>query len=153
LLFPTGRLPGPGWRIVAWVSAVPPLAFLVALLALLPYGGRDFLVDPSPFASRIPLGVALNLTFPLILVCGLASVVSVFVRLWRSRGVERQQLKWFAFAAAVSLGVIALDNVLPPEIAGRWLWLLVPFVVAVPLATGVAVLRYRLWDIDLIIRR
>jgi uncharacterized membrane protein len=87
--------------------------------------------------------------------CGLASVVALLLRFRRSRGVERQQLKWFAFAGAVTFAGLVL--LLFPSQYG-WLGpvnLLValPILVSMPVAAGVAILRYRLYDIDRLINR
>jgi hypothetical protein len=81
-------------------------------------------------------------------------VTSAFVRLQNARGDERQQLKWFAYAAAVLLGAIALGPV-AEQIAGPWVVfvLLIIGLSAIPVAIGVAILRYRLYDIDVLINR
>jgi hypothetical protein len=92
--------------------------------------------------------------FPMMLV-GLGAVISLLVRFRRSRGDERQQIKWFASAAALSLVWIivfgqASLRVLPEAIVALSSLLVIP---SVPIATGIAILRYRLYDIDLIINR
>ena len=90
-----------------------------------------------------------------MLACGLASVVSLLVRFRRSRGVERQQLKWFTFAGAVTVAGLVL--ILFPS---QYEWIgpvsplvTAPILVSMPVAAGVAILRYRLYDIDRIINR
>jgi hypothetical protein len=90
-----------------------------------------------------------------MLVCGLASVVALLARFRRSRGVERQQLKWFTFAGLLT--VAGLIVIVTPSQAG-WLgpvYLLVglPVLLSMPVAAGVAILRYRLYDIDRLINR
>jgi hypothetical protein len=90
-----------------------------------------------------------------MLACGLASVVSLLVRFRRSRGVERQQLKWFTFAGAVTVAGLVL--ILFPSQYG-WIGpvsplVTAPILVSMPVAAGVAILRYRLYDIDRIINR
>jgi 4-amino-4-deoxy-L-arabinose transferase-like glycosyltransferase len=90
--------------------------------------------------------MALNAAFPLMVLCGLVCVGALAVRFHRAGGIERQQLKWLLFAAAITVMVISLG-----EVVSR-LWLL-PLVPAVPVAAGVAILRYRLYDIDRIISR
>jgi hypothetical protein len=92
---------------------------------------------------------------PLMLGCGLASVVALVVRFRRSRGVERQQLKWFTFAGAVT--VVGLVLILFPSQYG-WIGpvsplVIVPILVSMPVAAGVAILKYRLYDIDRLINR
>jgi hypothetical protein len=84
--------------------------------------------------------------------CMAASVVSVVLRFRRSEGVERQQLKWFTSAAALMLLVqLATMTVLPDGVAGDLLFGL--SIALVPIAAGVAILRYRLYDIDRLINR
>jgi hypothetical protein len=105
---------------------------------------------PTPWVSNQMAGVyelAGSIAFLLLGVLGLASVASLVVRFRRSQGVERQQLKWFTYGAgvlalllAVSAASQALNDRIPALVVGpRW-----PH----PLAIGVAVLRYRLYDID-----
>jgi hypothetical protein len=92
-----------------------------------------------------------NSTFPLLLV---ASGIAVIVRFRRSRGDERQQLKWFAYAVAVMIVVFvtwfscALAGLVPPSS----LMYDVPLI-GLPVATGIAILKYRLYDIDFIVNR
>jgi hypothetical protein len=93
--------------------------------------------------------------YPLMLLCGFASVVALLVRFHRSRGVERQQLKWFTFAGAATFASLIL--IVTPSQAG-WIgpvYLLVglPVLLSMPVAAGVAILRYRLYDIDRLINR
>jgi hypothetical protein len=91
---------------------------------------------------------------PMLFVAGLGAVISVFVRFRRSRGDERQQIKWFASAAALSLVWIIVfgqsTRGLPEVIVALSFLLVIP---SVPIATGIAILRYRLYDIDVIINR
>jgi 4-amino-4-deoxy-L-arabinose transferase-like glycosyltransferase len=87
-----------------------------------------------------------------LVVCMVASVASVVLRFRRSWGVERQQLKWFTYAAALMLVVnLATFTVLPDGAAGDVLFGLA--LAVVPIAAGVAILRYRLYDIDRLINR
>jgi hypothetical protein len=152
LLFPDGRLPGRRWRPVIWVSLAGAVLVFVgqALDANLTEGftgGRNPLgVDSPPVEAAWPVGLVL-------LVGGLvAAVVSSVLRYRRARGVERQQLKWFAFAGSVLVVTIALAaafwyrSVLVQVLAGVSLN-------AMPVAVGVAILRYRLYDIDVLINR
>jgi hypothetical protein len=95
--------------------------------------------------------------FPLMLVAGLLAVISLFVRFHRARGIERQQIKWFASAAALTFAWIFLfEQLLGAEggvleaIGAVSSLVLVP---SIPIATGIAILRHRLYDIDLIINR
>jgi len=94
--------------------------------------------------------------FPLMLVAGLAALVSLLVRFRRARGDERQQIKWFAYAAAITLLWTFLiegvpDSSRPFEVVTNALGVLV--VPSIPIAAGIAIFRYRLYDIDRIINR
>jgi hypothetical protein len=84
----------------------------------------------------------------------LASVFSVFVRLASAGGRERQQIKWFAYAAAVLVGAL-LFGLSPGQLQGTWTWsvVVVTGLSGVPVAVGIAILRYRLYDIDVLINR
>jgi hypothetical protein len=151
LLFPDGKLPSPRWRPVAWLSAVPLALFVVDMAWLWPYRGRALIERPEQVVPDGLLGVLLNLLFPLMVVCGLACVFSLMVRFWYSRGVERQQIKWFAYAAAVFLTAnVALEYLYFGPIM---VLLVLPIVPVVPVALGVAILRYRLYEIDILINR
>jgi hypothetical protein len=79
-----------------------------------------------------------------------AAFGSLVLRFRRSRGEERQQLKWFTYAAALLPLVVPLSDILPAPVGN--LVLAVP-IVFLPVATGVAILRYRLYDIDRLINR
>ena len=151
LLFPDGRLPSPRWRPLAWISAVPLVVFVPGAASLYPHRGRAFMENPNQFEPGGILGTLLGVMFPLMLVCGLASVISLVVRFRRSRGIERQQLKWFTYAAAVTLGGLVMNEALSLGIAGNLLFL--PFIPSIPVAAGIAILRYGLYEIDILINR
>jgi hypothetical protein len=91
-----------------------------------------------------------DLSLPAILVVGLLSLAGLLSRFHRATGVERQQLKWFLSAATVFLAFLSLGAV--TGIEGLWTVMLVGLA-ALPIAAGMAILRYRLYDIDVIIRR
>ena len=152
LLFPDGRLPSRRWRPVAWISAVPFAIFIPVVISLWPYRGRRaFLEDPDQFMPGGLLGTLVTAIFPLVLLCGFACLISLVVRFWRSRGVQSQQIKWFAYAVAVILIVQVLSEyVLDGPITALLSLLVAPLV---PTAVGIAVLRYRLYDIDIIVNR
>jgi hypothetical protein len=93
-----------------------------------------------------------------LLVCCVLAVISIFVRLQSAEGEERQQLKWFAYAAAVLLSTFFLGLPLAAVIAAIGLGWVAPIplvigILAIPAAVGVAMLRYRLYDIDVVINR
>ena len=111
LLFPDGRLPSRRWRPVAWLSAAS-IAIICGPGAVWswPQRGLALLKSAEEGLENAPVGVGflVQAGLPLMLLCGLASVVALLVRFRRSRGVERQQLKWFAFAGAVSFAGLVL---------------------------------------------
>src|SRR5215210_7374760 len=155
LLFPTGRLPTRRWRVVVW-AAVGYIA-LFTLVSWLSPVSQDLRLS----SVRNPLGFDLEvmnllagvvyLSLPLPL---LASGAAVIVRFRRSRGDERQQIKGFAYAVAVMVFLFTLGQSLGlTQIVG-----VAPLVFAVPLtglpvAAGIAIFKYRLYDIDLLINR
>jgi len=108
--------------------------------------------------SRSILELLGDLGAATLLVCCVLAVISIFVRLQSAEGEERQQIKWFAYAAAVLLSTFFLGLPLAGVIAAIGLgWAaqipLVIGVLAIPAAVGVAMLRYRLYDIDVVINR
>ncbi|MDP8948282.1 MAG: hypothetical protein M3N09_09330 [Actinomycetota bacterium] len=155
LLFPDGRLPSPRWRPVLW-GAVGYIAFFTLVIWLSPVSG-DFRLE----FVRNPLGLEIEimnllvellyLTIPLLVVAG---GMAVIVRFRRSRGDERPQLKWFAYAVAVMIVVFVLWFSL--ELTGLVPLSALAFTVpllGLPIATGIAILKYRLYDIDVIVNR
>jgi hypothetical protein len=152
LLFPTGQLPSRRWRPIAWIAVVSGAAlFALALL----FDNPDT-VGGAITAMAVAVATAI---FAAIVI----SALSLVVRFRRASGVERQQLKWFALAAILAAAYIV--GQLLSEIVGEllnldWLrgeafWNLLDAATntALYVAVGVAVLRYRLYDIDLIINR
>jgi hypothetical protein len=157
LLTPTGSLPSARWRRWAVITAATPVA-LVVVVPVVP--GRldpQLLVASSPFSDRALGGVVLVATRVALVVTALAVAVaagSLLVRFRRAHGVERQQLRWVALAAA--LMVLAGPVVLAPavlEIPVLVDWASAVWVAVLPVAVGAAVLRYRLYDLDRIISR
>jgi hypothetical protein len=159
LLFPTGRLPSRRWRPVAWACVVCVTALCV-MDAVMP-GPLEASGQPNPLgidSARAALeriyGLALLCFVLLILLCA-GSVVG---RFRRAGGVERQQLKWFAYGAGQLAVLFALSLGLP-GLWNRWISLLLSDLVfgisfaLIPVAIGIAILRYRLYDIDRLIRR
>ena len=148
LVFPDGRLPSRRWRPLIWL-VVAALAVYVVDAALKPGG-------PDPLGVELPTkvyGVLSVLGIVALIVGILGAAASVALRLWRARGQERQQLKWLVYASSVVV-IGALGAVLLPLPIGDvfWLVMLIGFA-GVPVAVGVAILRYRLYDIDVVINR
>jgi len=157
LVFPTGRLLSPRWLPAV---ALTLLSAVVGSAAALIRGGWAGLpedgVAPSPLSPRLDgLGAVLSdLFFPLYLGSLVAALASVLLRYRRSRGDERLQLRWLSAAAGtvvvmMSSSLFAFD--LASDIAVESL--LVGALCLVPVAAGVAVLKYRLYDIDVVISR
>ena len=154
LLFPTGRLPSRRWRVVAWVAGaglagwVLGCAFAPMIITLSPSA-------PNPVGVTGPAGNIFKLMAlggaGLIAVAALAAVASLAVRYRRAGTAERAQLKWLVYAAAV---IVVAELASAPVRSTNLQNAISSGVIAlVPLAIGVAVLRYRLYDIDRIISR
>jgi hypothetical protein len=155
LYFPTGRLLSPRWRPVLW-SGIGFLAFAVAGNALWP-GPEPPLLGLAPVPNPVvylpqakPLFELFRDLAGLCSLAGIAgAIAALVVRFRRSRGIERQQLKWFTYAAALTpLPFLAHD--FAPSISGLLRTVILPLV---PISIGVAILRYRLYEIDRIINR
>jgi signal transduction histidine kinase len=155
LLYPTARLPSRGWR---WAALVDGLALLCLLLpnAFAPGHLTNHPVDnPLGVAAAGPALHALDLVgFPLVLAGFAASVASLALR-WRraeSGGLERRQLSLLLLGAVLCLVLVALPIGATPTMTWETLVALAPFAL-VPTAIGVAVLRHRLYDIDVVLNR
>ena len=171
LLFPDGRLPSRRWRPLAWLSGVVIVVVGVAQ-GLVPGPLPEFGGVRNPFGlERQPwvADAASAILVPLLL-CILASALSLILRYRRSGGEVRQQIKWIAFAASFMGLMFVITMVsglavsfIAPETWGSennpplWFELLFTVVLlsfgGVPIAVGVAVLKYRLYDIDVIVNR
>jgi hypothetical protein len=159
LLTPTGSLPTPRWRWWARIQVSATLLLVVAA-ALTPHPLEP--EDPtfeSPLAAPAALSdlLAVAGVFGVVTLLGglLAAAVSLVVRFRRARGLERQQLRWLALAAALS-AVALLVAVATAVLGGPLGAVLVAAGISVallPLATGAAILRYRLYDLDRIVSR
>jgi hypothetical protein len=153
LLFPDGRLPSRRWLPVAVLPGIATLSLVVlgALKDTLLVEGAGRIDSPIGieglgFVEDLPLFGVLN---GLLIVGVVGAGASVVVRFRRSQGVERQQMKWFVYAAALILLAPVVDF-LPDVVNGVWLALVL---IATSTAIGIAVLRYRLYGIDLVINR
>ncbi len=158
LLFPTGRLPSPRWRPVAWLGAAG-ITGAILNVALAPGPLEEFPYVRNPIGLKGPLnGVAdaLGIGFALIILCAAAGVVSIVVRARRGGPVERAQIKWIAFAGAFF--VIGFGYATVAQSGGSQFGAGDAFAVFGPLscvaiATAIAIQRYRLFDIDRIVSR
>jgi hypothetical protein len=189
LLFPDGRLPSRWWRLVAWAALVGA-ALAVIGTAFIP----DYLIVSHPYVQN-PFGVigviggglttyelfgaSRFLGVMLLLTSSLATLFSLILRLHHTRGIERQQITWFLFAAVpltVFLGLIELDliilnltydfyfrfdflfnngtSIFPSWEAFKGVQFVAVFaLLSTPVFTYIAILKYRLYDIDLVINR
>ncbi len=156
LFFPDGRLPSPRWRVAAWLVALA-MCLDTAALALTPGTLHGFPGFENPFGVGLlasPSGSIGLVTGVLSLAAILAPVAALIVRFRRTRGDERQQIKWVAYAVSVLVVVIVAVNLWPaldPSLVGAALFL-VGFL-AIPVSIGVSIFKYRLYDIDLVINR
>jgi hypothetical protein len=158
LLTPTGSLPSPRWRWWARVTTAAAASLLVALAAAGgPLDPQYQLAAGGPFDFRGLGGVLLVVNQLTLVFTTLAVVVgagSLVVRFRGARGVERQQLRWVALAAAlVVLGAVAALGGVVVGATAVVTWALVACMTVVPLTLGAAILRYRLYDLDRIISR
>ena len=160
LLFPTGRLPSPRWRPVAWLAGVAPVALLTGV-ALGPdaFAGTP-ITNPLQLDPVGPILLALEGGgLVLFAAATIGSVASLVVRHRRAHGVEREQLQWVALAAIVVGG--ALGGMFVWEIANGTAefsdevenLVITVALAAVPVAMGIAILRHRLFDIDRVVSR
>src|SRR6266550_3161067 len=155
LLFPDGHLPSRRWRPVAWLSGVA-LFLVVVPIAVTGWAVRGPLLvnlsESAPASAPTSFKIGYNLQVAgvlLMFVLGLAAAASLVVRLRRARGDERQQLRWIAFAAAIGIACVILSSPLfhLPSALGP---VGIPLI---PVAAAIAILKYRLYDIDVVIRK
>jgi signal transduction histidine kinase len=155
LIFPDGHLPSPRWRRVAWASVIVTVLWSIAFaLENHDYTDAANRSVPNPYTIRsmIPFFDAarqwLALAFMLLVA---ASIASLIVRFRRSHGDERQQVKWLILAASILLVFL----VIPVEhgsggVADEFLGIVLALI---PASVGIAILKYRLYDIDVVIKK
>jgi len=180
LLFPNGHLPSRRWRIVAWTGVLgAALRVLADAFTPGPLSTHLYVINPFGVSAGIGGGFTTYDLFPaatvlgmtLLLVSSIVALVSLILRLHRARGDERQQLKWFLFAAVpatVCLNLILFHSmvdaytmnftfnevwILPWDAFNYILYVAVFALLVVPVCTYIAILRYRLYDIDVVINR
>jgi PAS domain S-box-containing protein len=156
LLFPDGRLPSSRWRPFGWLVGVVVVTGMVAV-ALWPETAAGFDLINHPLGIEVATDTV-NPVETILYALGLIAAASLLVRLRRSIGVKRQQVKWFAYAVAVLATSAILAYVVSESVRVVWLeWvsfmLVIASVVGLPVAVGIAILRYRLYNIDLLLNR
>jgi signal transduction histidine kinase len=168
LLFPDGRLPSPRWRPVAWAAALG-LAVYIVTTALHPRPAIEPTPPVNPFGIPGAAGTLelLSKSNDVLLPVGiLGSLAALVVRFRRARGVEREQLKWLAYGGAsailgLTVAVLGLyvmsrrtasltDDIVAGELMISGVWIALTVIV---ICAGIAILRHRLYDINLIINR
>jgi hypothetical protein len=152
LLFPDGHLPGRRWRPWLWVLAAG-LVLALPGQALAPGHGSEFSGGVNPMGTEaIPTALLFNTGIILMLLTMAAGLAALVVRFRRGTTVERQQVKWFAFAASLLIvfGTAAVflyyESVLIQVMVALAL-------IALPIGAGISIFRYRLYDIDVVINR
>jgi signal transduction histidine kinase len=153
MLFPDGHLPSPRWRPAAVISGLI-LALVLTLGVVTSLSSRDF--------RNSSISIAISIAFSLTLVPIATAIISLVVKYRRSANEQRQQIKWLAYAAVViavcNLSIPLVASLVPPiaqNSAQPSLYAVIPIGshALLPIAMAIAILRYRLYDIDLVISR
>jgi signal transduction histidine kinase len=175
LLFPTGKVPSARWRPVLWVM-VGALTTNVLLIALTPgsmVSGFTELNRPLANPVGLPMswqGAIFAVTIAaglVVLACSVLSIVSLVLRFRRATGDERQQIRWLAYVGALAISVSLLGILIglirivigiqatADDPVGNAVFLVLIFLVifGVPAACGIAILRYHLWELDVVLRK
>ena len=160
VLFPTGRPLSPRWRWLVYfgIGLIAFLVFVGTFAEVLAPGSGDVewrLDNPLGFLKEEWIGPAVTPFFIALPIWVILCVVSLLVRFRRAGGVEREQIKWLFFAAAIFalsyVPTFLLNDFSDPESIWNYFWFI--GMMAIPVAIAIAILRYRLYDIDIIIRR
>jgi hypothetical protein len=154
LLFPTGAPPSPRWRFVGWVAVTTGIATLVATaFSPGPLQNTGWVTNPLGVGG-LGLRTLAGVSFVIWLASALAAAVSLVVRFRRSRGVERQQLKWVTAAGCLLVASFPVSALLDSGVseAAGWVCLLCGLL-GLATAVSVALLRFRLYDLDVVINR
>jgi signal transduction histidine kinase len=166
LLFPNGRLLSPRWRIVGWLSVIAMIGSSLAIVfgaGELEEEGFPGVNNPLHIPALAGLFEIMQLFLPLIAISIIASAVSLAIRFRRSRGLERLQLKWLTTAAVILAVVYAIA--LGGSFGHAWdtpttpLWVSASQQAAsicfflIPISIGIAILRHRLFDIDIVVNK
>jgi hypothetical protein len=158
LTFPTGRLPSRRWRpVVIALIASAVASGIGAAFGRATLDGTDPVrlvnpfVAPEPLRSILDAGRSIGDVASLVVL--LPAAAAIVIRMRRAQGVERLQLEWFAYAVAMLAILLPLSALIPSASGLQWGLAVLGFGAALPLAAGIAIMRYRLYDIDVVIRR
>jgi multisubunit Na+/H+ antiporter MnhB subunit len=152
--FPTGRLPSRRWR---WLPITAALASVVIVAAsavgLWSLRGRALIAENADVALHTYVKAVIGAVYPVVLACAVAALLSVVIRYRRARGIERQQMKWLMWAAVVTVPGVVAGQVLNGNGGDSGLVQLLGSPAWFTIAAALAILRYRLYDIDRIVSR
>jgi len=153
LLFPDGRLPSPRWRPVAWCAGIGIIGF-VAGYALQPGPLEDYPQIANPYGVDSPVVIMVGTVAAILAAASmLASAVSLIVRMRRAGRVERQQIKWLAYGGAVVVGAVFVGGAISVWKVNVGISIIGFGLLGLPVFTGIAMVKHRLYDIDVVINR
>jgi hypothetical protein len=153
LLFPDGRLPSPRWRPVAWCAALGITGF-TASLALGAGPLEDFPQIVNPYSVDSPIVGIVGVAAGVVAIGSMvASAISLIVRLRRAEGEQRQQVKWLAYGGAMVVGTILVGGVITIWSVNVSIMVMNVALLGLPVFTGIAIVKHRLYDIDILINR
>jgi signal transduction histidine kinase len=162
LVFPDGRLPSPRWRWLAWAGVgISFLAFVTIGFGAATFDVGDVgppvkIANPLHVPGLNLLGPVDTVIWPMLLGLFLAAGASMVIRFRRSSGVERQQLKWFAFAVVSLVTYFVISAILEGlgiSEGGVGEFISGLAFLGIPLTVGIAILQYRLWDLDVVVKK
>jgi hypothetical protein len=162
LIFPNGRFLSHRWRYVAWTAVVYTClsTFLIIVSPTLTVGRHTTITNPTGIKEIGFVADSINiLLYGVGFIVFLAAITSIFLRWQRARGRERQQLKWFMYMVVISAATYLLylfSSYVPvspyiPVLIGAIC--IAGVTIGIPVAIGIAILRHRLYDIDILINR
>jgi hypothetical protein len=153
LLFPDGRLPSYRWRPVAW-AAVLGIAGFVAGYALGAGPLEDYPQIMNPYGVHSPVLKVVGAAGAIVAGSSMvASAISLIVRMRRAGGEERRQIKWLVYGGAVVVGSICVSGLISLWSTAASIVIIAIALLGLPVFTGVAIVKHRLYDIDLVIHR
>src|SRR5215211_4676203 len=153
LLFPDGRLPSPRWRPVAWCAGLGIIGFVVGLAT---EAGplEDFPQITNPYGVYSPVLGVVGIAGAIVAGGSMvASAISLIVRMRRAGSVERQQIKWLAYGGAVVVGAVFVGGGIAIWKGDFGIAIISLALLGLPVFTGMAIVKHRLYDIDVVINR